>query len=109
MGQRSRLGKLAIIYRIHECVFERECEIEHLMIDICPLLEIDMEKQLNKVCGADIHKKFLVAAILSRDGTKITELFGMLLDVSRSSKVAAEPTKLLGCQFVGLGLLVKPS
>ena len=39
-----------------------------------------MEKQRNKVCGADIHKKFLVATILSRDGTKITQRFGMTLD-----------------------------
>lgn len=41
---------------------------------------IGMEKQLNKVCGADIHKRFLVATILSRDGTKITRKFGMTLD-----------------------------
>jgi transposase len=34
----------------------------------------------NKVCGADIHKKFLVATILSRDGTQISERFGMMLD-----------------------------
>lgn len=39
-----------------------------------------MEKQRNKVCGADIHKKFLVATILSRDGAKTTERFGMNLD-----------------------------
>ncbi len=39
-----------------------------------------MEKQRNKVCGADIHKKFLIATILSRDGSKITERFGMNLD-----------------------------
>lgn len=36
-----------------------------------------MEKQWNIVCGADIHKKFLIATILSRDGTKITNRFGM--------------------------------
>ncbi len=39
-----------------------------------------MERQRNKVCGADIHKKFLVATILSRDGTKTSERFGMMLD-----------------------------
>ena len=39
-----------------------------------------MEKQLSKVCGADIHKRFLVATILSRDGTKVTDRFGMALD-----------------------------
>jgi transposase len=39
-----------------------------------------MEKQKNKVCGADIHKKFLVATIFSRDGTKFSVRFGMTLD-----------------------------
>jgi transposase len=41
---------------------------------------IGMEKQWNKVCRADIHKKFLIATILSRDGTKIVERFGMTID-----------------------------
>jgi len=36
-----------------------------------------MEVQRNKVCGADVHKKFLVATILSRDGTKQTQRFRM--------------------------------
>ena len=39
-----------------------------------------MEIIKNKVCGAYIHKKFLVATILSRDGTQISERFGMMLD-----------------------------
>lgn len=39
-----------------------------------------MEKQRDKVCGADIHKKFLIATILSRDGNKTAERFGMELD-----------------------------
>jgi transposase len=39
-----------------------------------------METQKNKVCGADIHKKFLIATILSRDGTKVTNRFGMIID-----------------------------
>ena len=39
-----------------------------------------METQKNRVCGADIHKKFLIATILSRDGTKITKRFGMIRD-----------------------------
>jgi transposase len=39
-----------------------------------------MESQRNKVCGADIHKKFLIATILSRDNTKISKRFGMTLD-----------------------------
>ena len=41
---------------------------------------IVMEKQRNKVCGADIHKKFLVATIISRDGIRITKRFGMTLE-----------------------------
>ena len=39
-----------------------------------------MEQQWNKVCGADIHKKFLIATILSRDGTKSSNRFGMTID-----------------------------
>jgi transposase len=39
-----------------------------------------METQKNRVCGADIHKKFLIATILFRDGTKTTKRFGMILD-----------------------------
>jgi hypothetical protein len=39
-----------------------------------------MEKQKNKVCGADIHKKFIMATILFREGTKIRGRFGMTLD-----------------------------
>jgi len=39
-----------------------------------------MEIIKNKVCGADIHKKFLVATILSRDGTQLSQRFGMMLD-----------------------------
>lgn len=41
---------------------------------------IVMELQRNEVMGADFHKKFLVAAILSRDGNRITQRFGMTLD-----------------------------
>ncbi len=39
-----------------------------------------METQKNIVCGADIHKKFIMATILSRDETKIRGRFGMTLD-----------------------------
>ena len=39
-----------------------------------------METQKNIVCGADIHKKFIIATILSRDETKISGRFGMTLD-----------------------------
>ena len=34
-----------------------------------------MAQTRDKVCGADIHKRFLIATILSRDGTKIQERF----------------------------------
>jgi transposase len=39
-----------------------------------------METQKNIVCGADVHKKFIKTTILSRDGTKLVERFGMTLD-----------------------------
>ena len=39
-----------------------------------------MEPQRNKVCGVDVHKKFLVATILSRDGIKDTKRFNMVID-----------------------------
>jgi transposase len=39
-----------------------------------------MKMVRSKVCGADIHKKFLVATILSRDGIQISKRFGMKLD-----------------------------
>ncbi len=34
-----------------------------------------MNEQRNKVCGVDIHKRFLIATILSRDGTKIQKRY----------------------------------
>jgi len=39
-----------------------------------------MEVQRNKVCGVDVHKRFLVATILSRDGMKQTQRFRMTPD-----------------------------
>jgi len=53
--------KLTIISRMHECVFERVWEIVPFENDdICPYQEQNkMEIQKNKVCGADIHKKFI--------------------------------------------------
>jgi transposase len=74
--------KLAIYSRMHECVFERVWEIVPFEDDnICPYQEQNkMEKQKNIVCGADIHKKFIMATILSRDENKIRGRFGMALD-----------------------------
>lgn len=39
-----------------------------------------MTGQRNKVCGVDIHKKFLIATILSRDGTKIQKRYSTDID-----------------------------
>ena len=82
-GTQIPFPKLAIIIsRMHECVFERVWEIVPFEDDnICPYQERNkMEKQKNIVCGADIHKKFIMATILSRDGNKIRGRFGMTLD-----------------------------
>lgn len=39
-----------------------------------------MTEQQDKACGADIHKDFLVACILSRDGSKVIDKFDMTLE-----------------------------
>jgi transposase len=39
-----------------------------------------MELQMNKVCGIDVHKRFLIATILSRDGTKEIQRFSATLE-----------------------------
>ncbi len=39
-----------------------------------------MEPQRNKVCGIDVHKRFLIATILSRDGSKETKRFSITLE-----------------------------
>jgi transposase len=67
---------------MYECVCERVWEnVPYEDYNICPYQEKKvMENQKDKVCGADIHKKFLIATILSRDGNKITERFGMKLE-----------------------------
>lgn len=41
---------------------------------------IIMELQRNKVCGIDVHKRFLIATILSRDGKKDTQRFSITLE-----------------------------
>jgi len=35
------------------------------------------QRRYNVCCGADIHKKFLVATVLLLDGTKLTKRFSM--------------------------------
>ncbi len=82
-GTLISLPKLAIIIsRMHECVFERVWENDPFEDDnICPYQEQNkMEKQKNIVCGADIHKKFIMATVLFRDGNMIRGRFGMTLD-----------------------------
>ncbi|MDD4162367.1 MAG: IS110 family transposase [Methanothrix sp.] len=39
-----------------------------------------MRKQQDKACGADIHKRFLMACILSRDGSKVLNQFEMTVE-----------------------------
>jgi transposase len=39
-----------------------------------------MESQKNKVCGIDVHKRFLIATILSRDGKKETKRFSITIE-----------------------------
>ena len=39
-----------------------------------------MKRQENKACGADIHKRFLMACILSRDGSKVLNRFDMTVE-----------------------------
>ncbi len=39
-----------------------------------------MELQRNKVCGIDVHKRFLIATILCRDGKKDTQRFSVTLE-----------------------------
>jgi len=51
------------------------------VIDICPYQireKMNAEKEI--VCGADIHRDFLVATIVSRSGLKLQERFGMNQD-----------------------------
>jgi transposase len=39
-----------------------------------------MELQRNKVCGIDVHKRFLIAKILCRDGKKDIQRFSVTLE-----------------------------
>ena len=65
-----------------------------------------MEKQRNKVCGADIHKKFLVATILSRDGNKTTNRLGKLDDILKFKEwVIAKNWGNFGYYFVLVTLI----
>ncbi|MFB3765483.1 MAG: helix-turn-helix domain-containing protein [Methanotrichaceae archaeon] len=48
--------------------------------DQAAMLVAEKKEGNYKVCGVDVHKKFLVATILSRDGTKDTKRFSMAID-----------------------------
>jgi len=51
------------------------------VINICPyqaMSNMDTENEI--VCGADIHRDFLVATIISRSGLKLQERFNMNQD-----------------------------
>jgi len=63
--------KLARISRMPKCVLERVCECarmsdQHLLISGTD----DMNAEKEIVCGADIHRDFLVATMISRSGLK---------------------------------------
>jgi transposase len=67
-----------MISRMPKCVLERVCEYartsdQYLLISG----SIDMNKEMEIVCGADIHRDFLVATMISRDGLKLQEQFDM--------------------------------
>jgi transposase len=68
--------------RIHGCVLERVWE--NVPTRVLASAHIrpgnNMTGQRNKVCGVDIHKKFLIATILSRDGTKMQTRYGTDID-----------------------------
>jgi len=70
------------ITRIHGCVLERVWE--NVPTRVLASAHIgpgyNMTAQRNKVCGVDIHKKFLIATILTRDGTKLQKRFETDID-----------------------------
>jgi hypothetical protein len=70
------------ITRIHGCVLERVWE--NVPTRVLASAHIgpgyNMTAQRNKVCGVDIHKKFLIATILTRDVTKLQKRFETDID-----------------------------
>jgi len=51
------------------------------VINICPYLAVEKMNTENEiVCGADIHKDFLVATMVSRKGLRLQERFDMNQD-----------------------------
>ena len=61
-----------------KCVLERECECARKSDQHLPISGMDdMNAENEIVCGADIHRDFLVATMISRSGLKLQEQFGM--------------------------------
>ncbi|VVB63395.1 Transposase [uncultured archaeon] len=70
--------KPAKISRMPKCVLERECECARKSDQYLLILGTDdMNAENEIVCGADIHRDFLVATMISRSGLKLQEQFGM--------------------------------
>jgi hypothetical protein len=72
LGTQIPLVKPAISCECKNASMERVCEWAPSRIKLSAHIWTDhnMEPQRNKVCGVDVHKGFLVATNLSRDGTK---------------------------------------
>ena len=67
-----------MISRMPKCVPERVCECARTSDQHLPIsgsINMDTEKEI--VCGADIHRDFLVATMISRNGLKLQEQFDM--------------------------------
>jgi len=67
-----------MILRMPKCVLERVCECARTSDRYLPISgngNMNAEKEI--VCGADIHRDFLVATMISRSGLKLQEQFGM--------------------------------
>jgi len=70
--------KPAIVSRMPKCVLERVCECARTSDQHLPISGTDdMNAENEIVCGADIHRDFLVATMISRSGLKLQEQFGM--------------------------------
>jgi hypothetical protein len=66
--------KPAMVSRMPKCVLERVCECARTSDQHLPISGADymnVEKEI--VCGADIHRDFLVATMISRSGLKLQE------------------------------------
>ena len=70
--------KPAMVSRMPKCVLERVCECARTSDQHLPISgSDDMNAEKEIVCGADIHRDFLVATMISRGGLKLQEQFGM--------------------------------